>query len=548
MPSINVLTFQGERPTVAPRLLPNEYATAAKDCDFTENNLRPYRGSLATSEPLSAFIKSIWRYQEKYWFKFESKTDVVQTPLDSDPWERVYFTSPNGLRVTNNTIFQGAEGRNMPAASYELGIDINAQYDDQKAPADPIVGVVNLPTPLPSEDDPEDDETRFYTYTFLTEQGEESAPAKESNQLEIKYPSSSVTLTIPAAPQLPGNVTKRRIYRTSTGGGIADFYLVAELPLSQLSYTDNVSDTQLGATLSSGNYEPPSPEIQHLTLMSNGILVGGFGNTVCFSEAYLPHAWPSEYKLTTDYEITAMAAVGSYLLVGTKGYPELFQGVSPDAMSRRKLDSVQACVSKQSMLNVDGIIMYASPQGLVAFSGNDVTVITQAVISTAQWKELKPETIEAYYYDGKYLGFYGASKDKAFIFDHLTGSFTFLNMGSNCGYTDLVTGELYVRSDSGVNISKWNAGDKLSFIWRSKEYYGLFPSFNTFFVRGVSLDQIGARIIADGVVIYDYKPGTLKGIPKRVPAKRGNTWQFEIYGSGEVEQVCLATSVAEVYG
>lgn len=548
MPSINVLTYQGERPKVAPRMLPNEFATVAHNCDYTINNLRPYRLSLPTSEPLNANIKTLWRYLESYWFKFEQKTDVVQSPLASDPWERVYYTSPDGLRVTNNTIFQGAEGRNMPAASYELGIDINAQYDDQKAPAEPIVGEVNPPVPEPDEDDPEDDETRFYTYTFVTEQGEESAPAEESNQLEIVYPNSTVTLTIPPAPELAGNITKRRIYRTSTGGGVVDFYKVTDLPLSQLEYVDELSSKELGSTLQTGNYEPPSPEIEHLTIMSNGILVGGFGNTVCFSESYIPHAWPSEYKLTTDYEITAMAAVGSYLLVGTKGYPELFQGVSPDAISRTKLRSVQACVSKHSMINVDGIIMYASPQGLVAFTGNDVTVITAEVIDSEQWRALKPETIEAYYFDGKYLGIYGPRKDQSFIFDHNTGSLTFLNFGTDCGYTDLVTGELYVRSDDGTVIAKWDEGEKQAFTWRSKEYYGLYPSFSTLFVRGVELEKIGARVIADNKVIHDYKPGTFKGIPVRVPPKRGNTWQFEVYGLGEVEQVCLSTSVAEIYG
>ncbi|MGL1386208.1 hypothetical protein ACSTJO_00650, partial [Vibrio parahaemolyticus] len=81
--------------------------------------------------------------------------------------------------------------------------------------------------------------------------------------------------------------------------------------------------------------------------MPNGIMAGGYDRTVCFSEPYLLHAWPVDYQLTTEHEIVAMESVSNMLLVGTKGYPWVFQGITSDAISGRKLESMQACVSKR---------------------------------------------------------------------------------------------------------------------------------------------------------------------------------------------------------
>ncbi|HFI9803901.1 TPA: hypothetical protein ACGSUT_003963 [Vibrio parahaemolyticus] len=56
------------------------------------------------------------------------------------------------------------------------------------------------------------------------------------------------------------------------------------------------------------------------------------------------------------------------------------------------------------------------------------------------------------------------------------------------------------------------------------------------------------KIIVDGVVIKDYEIGTLTDRPIRIPPARGNSWQFEVYGTGILEEVIIASSMAEVYG
>ncbi|MGF1835121.1 hypothetical protein [Photobacterium sanguinicancri] len=537
MPVINLMAFAGERPKQAPRSLPNEYATKSLDCDYPIGNLEPYKKPDPVSEGLTAQNKTVFKYKDKWWFKWGTDVDAVLSPIANDPHQRVYFTSKDGLRVTNSSIFNGKG--DLPAASFLLGVP---------SPKHALNGVVVPPTPLPKKDEAEDDETRFYVFTYVTAQGEESAQSPLSNQLEIKYPSSAVNITFPPQAKLQGNVVYRRLYRSGTGGGVGGFFKVDDYPLATLKVTDNKDESELGETLQSQSYEPPNKAMSFLTLMPNGILAGGYENNVCFSEPYLLHAFPPEYQLTTEHEIVAMESVSNLLLVGTKGYPWIFQGTSSDAMSGRKLESMQACVSKRSMRNIDNLIIYASPHGLCAFTGQDVKLITSDVINSSQWEAMNPKTIEAYYYDGKYLAFYGDKLDKSFTYDPGTGALNFYSFGTDLGYTDLVTGNFYMRSENGKTMAKWNKGAVKDYVWRSKEYYGLFPTFNTLYVRAKDISLVGIKVIVDGRVIHTYTVGSLKDKPVRIPPKRGNTWQFEVFGTGIVEQVCIATSMAEVYG
>lgn len=534
MPAINVNLFAGERPKIAPHLLPSESATKAHNCDFDIGTLKPYKDVLDTADQIAANSKTMYRYQDKFWLTWPKVVDVVLSPIDQDPWGRVYYSGDGHPKVTNNQIITG----NGVPVHYRLGVP---------AGKNKMLGTVINPNPLPTTDDRADDETRFYVYTYVTEAGEEGPPSELSNQLEINYPGSAVKLTIPAMETQKSNIKKRRIYRSATGGGVAAFFMVTEIDPALTTYTDRLALTDLGKQLESEGYEMPNEKLTHFTLMPNGIMAGGYDNNVCFSEPYLPHAWNPAYQLTTEHDVVAMASVGNTLIVGTKGYPWLFNGVSPDSMTGRKLPSMQACVSKRSMKNIDNLIIYAAPSGLVAFNGSDVQLVTEDVITKKQWEGLEPETIEAHYYDGNYIAFYGKALDKAFIFNPSRRDIVFFDLGFTAAYESLVNGELIVKKVGG-KVAKWGKGADMRTVFRSKEYRGLHPTFSTLYVLSEDNSRVGIRVIADGKVIHDFSPKNVPNGPFRIPAVRGNTWQFEAYGDVEITRVCLSTSVAEIYG
>ena len=534
MTSISVKAFSGERPRLDPRHLPNEAAQAAKGCHFYHGNLSPLRKPSLNGESVLSDAKTIFKYLNQYWFAWNVSVDAVNSTVASDPWERVYFTGDGYPKVTNNAIFSGV---NMPAASYRLGV---------QPPETQIIGVVT--EAATEEVDPNDDETRYYTHTFVTEQGEEGAPGEASAKIEILYPEEDgtfVTLALSPPNVNASNITHRRIYRTATGGGIADYLLVAEIPISQTEFVDDVDGSSLSVALETYDYEMPPEDMTGLVSMANGILAGFVDNTVCFSEAYLSYAWPSGYQMTTRDKIVAMVAIGSSVAVLTEGFPWVFSGNSPSAMSGMSIESNQACVSKRSAIVVNGAIIYASPDGLVQLTTEKAIPLTEQIITREQWQNYQPSTIEAYFQEGRYVAFYGVALDKGFIFDPETGDFRHFDATAYCGFNSLLDDALY--TSEGGSISRWEASSEvMSFTWKSKEYRFSDQNFSCALVDGDDLENIGIRIYCDKQEIKHVQPGELTKYAFRLGNERGNVWEFELYGEGEVKTVTISNSMNEI--
>ena len=47
-----------------------------------------------------------------------------------------------------------------------------------------------------------------------------------------------------------------------------------------------------------------------LTAIGNGIFAGFSGKRLCFSEPFLPHAWPVAYRITLEDEIVGICMAG----------------------------------------------------------------------------------------------------------------------------------------------------------------------------------------------------------------------------------------------
>lgn len=534
MTAISVKSFLGERPKLDPRHLPNEAAQTAKGCHFYHGNLSPLKAPLLNGETVISDAKTIFKYLNQYWFAWNVEVDAVNSPVANDPWQRVYFTGDGYPKVTNNAIFSGA---NMPVVSYRLGV---------QSPETAIIAVVSEDA---TEDvDPNDDETRYYTHTFVTEQGEEGAPGEASLQVEIKYPEEDatyVTLALSPPNVNASNITRRRIYRSATGGGVADYLLVADIPIAQTEFVDNIKGDELGASLETYDYEMPPENMTGLISMANGILAGFTDNTVCFSEAYLPYAWPSDYQMTTEHQIVAMVGIGNSIAVLTEGFPWIFSGNSPSAMSGRSIESNHACVSKRSAVIVEGAIIYASPDGLVQLTSEKAVPLTDSIITREQWQSYQPSTIEAYFQEGRYLAFYGIGLDKAFIFDPKTGDFRHFDATAYCGFNSLLDDALY--TSQGGNISRWEASSTLmSFTWRSKEFRFNDQNFSCGLVKGNDLNETGLRVYCDKQEVEHFAPGELTNFAFRLGNSRGDIWEFELYGKGEVKSVAISNSMDEI--
>lgn len=556
MPAIDIVSMRGEMPRVLPHMLPDGYSALAQNCHFRFGVITPVSDDGKSSVTFGIKPETLFLYSRDKWFTWQGMVDAVRSPVAQDPYGRVYYTDGQYPKVTSAQIATSGGGP-YPANSYRLGVP---------APESAIMCTVyNPPVPVPDkttdasddnavpqqaqDDDPTDDETRFYTCTFVTAYGEEGPPGPESLEQTIKK-GGSADLTMQPPPLQHSNITRRRIYRSVSGGGNADFLLVTELDAGVLSFHDDLLAEQLGPALETWHYVMPPDNMLGLCMMANGIAAGFAGNEVMFSEAFLPYAWPDAYRQTTTEDIVAIAPIGTALVVATKGEPYLFSGVSPSNISGAKLPLTQACVSRQSMVVMDGFVLYAGTNGLVSVDGSGNAVIaTEKIISPEQWRGMfNPSSIKAYQYRGEYVARY-TKKDGSqavFIFNPQDMDIRHMSTTFDTAYNDTATDTLYLVKGRELSVSQ-GANTPLPLVWRSKTFIAQEnTSFSCLRVKAPYPERVGISVFADGQPVIQLPPGALSGSVLKLPPVTGREWSLEVSGFGQVERITLSTSMAEM--
>jgi len=533
-----IANFQGEMPILDARLLPESAAQVARNVDLRSGTLRPRRG-VGAADTLPATINpaNLYRYNvgndgEGFWFSWgaEYDVDVVRSPIADDAYARVYWTGQGTPKMSTFQIATSGTGP-YPSDWYELGIPAPESAPSVSEPAD-------------REDPPDTALETAYVVTFVSEYGEEGPPSDPSalvlrwDDVEGAPAGGAVEVTLPGAPSGNHRITKKRIYRVESGG---TYQNVAEVSLATASFTDNELSESLGLALPSLYYDPPNPAMQGLTQLPNGVLAGFFENTLCFSEPYLPHAWPVGYQLAFQHNIVGIAAISAGLLVVTEGKPWIVTGHTPEAMAQMELDANQPGVSSRSIVDMGAYGLYAGHDGLIAVGGSEAQVVTRKVLTREQWQALKPETIHAYRYDGKYLAFYDGG---CFTFTPGEG-IEFHDVTADGGYYDLLEDTLYLIQ--GSNIVTWEGGPAMSYTWRSK-IHEIPPGAAGFTCAKVIAYgyPITMRLYADGmpVIEHDVQSAGMFRLPAGYSLLRD--WEIELEGSHETASVQVATSPGEL--
>ena len=385
-------------------------------------------------------------------------------------------------------------------------------------------------------------ESRVYAWTWVNKEAGfefESAPSPASSTVEVRV-AQSVAISGREAVPTGYVVTHWRLYRAVSG----IYLFVAELPASQVSYTDSVLAEDLGEELPSLTWLPPPATLAGLTNLPNGIMAGFTGRDVYFCEPYRPHAWPVQYMQSLDFPVVGLGRMDTTLAVLTTGTPYFIQGSSPDAMVVVKSDLEQACASKRSIVSTNNSVIYASPDGLVLLSSGGSRVLTEQLFTRAQWQSLNPPSIHAYQHDMKYVAFYDAGATSGgFIFDLTSGQFIYHNIYATAGYNDLRADKLYTAfSDRTVKI--WLAGSALNYTWKSKKF--TMPQIMGFSCAQVEAEAypVTAKVYSDGTLVHTETVASRT--PFRLPATPGRDWEFQIEGNTEVFAVLVAQSMEEL--
>lgn len=521
-------------PRVAPRLLEKSFAQNATNCYFDRDWLEPSKAPLDTGQTLLVGTKTIYWFNPEgngglgFWFEWNSDVDVVRGPIFDDPNIRTYFTGLDKPRYTTVSLGQSGTGP-FPGASRELGLPVPGNFSASGMSGEPGEGFQEVET--------------SYVITFVSDLGEESAPSFPTNTVK-RWDGDLVNgVSLSGLPVASGEfvIVAKRIYRIELNGV---FQFVDEVAASADTYNDVVQTDELGEPVPTEGWLPPNEAMIGLTALPNGILMGWWGNTVAFSEPFQPHAWPVQYRLALDYDVVGAAVAAQGVILATQGSPYLIAGTDPASMSVNEIDIIQACMSKRSVVDMGNYVMYASPDGLVAAGGLEAPVISEPHITPRQWRDrYKPESIQAYKWDDRYLAFYDNGVTKgAFTFRPSEGFREFTDY-ADAGYVDELTGDLYIKD--GTSLKIWDEGPLHTYTWESKEFS--IPPGRYYAVAKIDAENypVNFEFYIDGVLAKTIAVSNRKSF--RLPTTaRYRDCKFKVTGSDPVNFIQLATMKSEI--
>ena len=547
MAVISLTKFSGVAPRVSPNKLSPDMAQTASNVRLLAGTLNSWKNPVTVASGMTSGAQStIYRFGQdlysdsQYWFDWDVEVDVVKGAIANDQTERTYFTHPTlGARITNNSLALTGGTTGYPRASYPLGVP---------APTSTPVAAVTVVGDTSSSL-----ETRVYVYTFVTSLGEEGPPSPVSNYLDVRTVGSTVQLTglgTTAPTNYVGYITAKRIYRTLSGSLSTEYQLVDEIPIAQATYNDSILGSALSEVIPSVTWTAPPTGSFGITQMANGIMLLFKGYDIYPSEAYIPYAYPANYSLSVDYPIVGGAAVGTSAVIVTAGNPYLLTGSDPSALSLVKLEAPQSCSSKRSIAAVSGGVMYAAPDGLIFVStSGQVQNVTESLFSRDEWQLLVPTSMQGYFHDGRYYGFYNTgAAQRGFIYDPAQGSsaFTFIDTYATAGYSDLLQDALYLKI--GTDIVRWNAGSiRMTYTWKSA-IFEMGSPMNPACAQVVAKTYPATfKLYADGVLKHTQTVANAE--PFWLPSGyRARYLEVEISGTAEVLSVHVASSPQELKG
>lgn len=267
-----------------------------------------------------------------------------------------------------------------------------------------------------------------------------------------------------------------KVHTATTAGTLywdaAEPEIVSSRFYTGTTFVDDFNVAGLSIGLDSLDADMPDPDMQGIIAVQNNMLAGFVGNQICFSDINRPWSWPIRYRLTLEFPIVALAAVGGQIAALTTKYVYRVSGSSPSNMSYDRADAPYPCLSKRGVLNVGYGVVFPSYGGLAVFqSGGGMAFVTKVIHDWDTWPvSLNPSTLVAAFYAGKYFGSHSAG---AFIFEQeeKTGGF-FTDVGANfsAAYYDSVTNRFYYISDTSGTLTEWDAQGQplLPLEWKSK--------------------------------------------------------------------------------
>lgn len=407
---------------------------------------------------------------------------------------------------------------------------------------------------LPAVDDTTT-ETRFYRTTFVTDWGEESAPSDVSVSVEV---GSKDTVTIGRGTVPSGrNISYWRVYRSAHGSETSAWLYTPNsasdqgVAVATTTFTDDVPNSELQEVCPSLIWSEPPTNLRGLVGMANGINVGFFDNVLCPTPAYVPYAFPEEYRVTVEWPIVGLGAWEQSVFVGTTGTPYFLTGADAANLTARKLNSNQSCVSAQSIYPVEEGVVYASPDGLCLATLGGVRLITEQHWTRAEWQALGPANLKCAEHDGVLHLLFTGGTPVMYVLDLRTGKLGTMSVGSATAlYADRVNDTLFVAEGTGAvavtggTTRRTGAWERL-FVAQAYATYAWLQAQSTFLDADNSAASVTVTVSnAAGTVLATTVVTSVD--PVKITPFYEREFYVKVESKAQVSAVHLATSTKEL--
>ena len=430
---IKIDTFGGMTPVIDDRLLPNSGASQAVNTWLFSGRVEPVHSmvpihTMTNQNALSYFrlpkvAPGIDYMSSSWWLEFlQANVRVIRSPTaGQDDDGRYYWADGTFPKMMTGTMIQQADptpmgvwsattnylendGVTVGAVSYTALVN-NINQPPATSPTSWIVTPTPLALGVPTPEVAPGVtvtgggtvmKTVSYVYTWVTALGEEGPPSPphivQSGPIDATY---TLALTAPTpSDNLNRQLETTRIYRTVVSAqGVATFFFVAEIPITTLSYADNAAiDTDAvvvgNEELATLYWSAPPIDLQGLVTMPNGMVAAWRANEVWFCEPYYPHAWPVPYVIAVDADIVGLGVYDQSVIILTDGQPYAAVGPDPSSMALWKIQPLEPCTSRLSIVNTPNGVLYSSPNGLINITPNGAANLTAQMTTKDQWNDL----------------------------------------------------------------------------------------------------------------------------------------------------------------
>lgn len=525
---IEAYNFKSAITAIVPELIGDAYASDCSNTETTNGAIRPVKGlvdsaEVSVSDLTNSIRRILFRDNASIMASGNNNEHWVESPLAQDDFDRIYWTSANNPPMVSDYAGFGN-------TDYELGLDIPT-------------GAIGVDATNSSGD-----QVRITNVLYVEESewGELSAPGPAS-ELFYLLSDGDFTLTLPDAP-VSGHWTHRRIYFSDYSG---NYRYHSTIPNTQstlvvgLPFDDDWLGEELDQIAEDALNTKPRAGMQGLVQMPGGFLSGYEKNVVCFSKAYLPHAWPVNFEITVDGNIQGMAVAASGLVVTTDKKPYLIVGGAPESMAPVQMDMTQPCVAPNAIVDMGSFVVYPSADGLVSIAGESNQNLIDGVIDSDEWRGYVSGDAVACAFNGKYWYFTG---DGGFVFDLKNGAYSKHSISAIAVYADDLNDAIFIVTPDGElkKYSRDNA-ESLAYSWQSKVYeIGGSGGFSCGKIAATGPVNLKVDYINGETVIRSYEALAQPYQAFRLPSVRADKIQYTISGTADVKRVQLATTMQEL--